>query len=236
MELKQDDEYSDKEIVAVLSAYNLEGSIGEIVKRTLPYVNKVLVLADGSTDDTAQAAKAEGAIVPEPELVRGKGFAVIKGIEESKKFDPDIVLLMDADGQHLPEEIPILVEPILANRADMVVGSRMKGVLKTSLINKVGNFGLKLISFLVTFKWLSDTESGFRAFRAIRLYELRLTARGYEIEGELLLKALHRHFRVVEVPISVPIAVPGVTVFDGFKAGWYKLKTGIGLKFRKVPG
>lgn len=231
MQSKQFNEHNDKEIIAVLCAYNLESSVGEIVKRTLPYVNKVLVLADGSTDKTDQAAQAAGAIVPEPELVRGKGFAVIKGIEESKKFDPDIVILMDADGQHLPEEIPILTEPILANRADMVVGSRQKGELRTSRINRIGNMGLKVISFIVTSKWLSDTESGFRAFRASRLYELKLNSRGYEIEGELLLRALHNRFRVEEVPIHVPFAVQGVTIIDGIKNGWFKLKLGIKLRY-----
>ena len=114
----------------------------------------------------------------------------------------------------------------------MVVGSRMLGTLRTSTINKFGNFGLKLISFGVTGRWLTDTESGFRAFLAPRLYELPLCSRGYEIESELLLRSLHAGFRVVEVPIHVPFAVPGVTVWDGLKVGWYKLRTGLALRFR----
>jgi len=222
---------SGHRVAAILPAFNLEKTIGGIIKRTKPFVDVVVVVSDGSTDRTDQAARAAGAYVPEPELVRGKGFAVIKGINATRNFDPYIVVLMDTDGQHLPEEIPYLIEPIMTNDAEMVVGSRMKGELKTSLINRIGNFGLKLISFLVTSKWLSDTESGFRAIRAKRLYELGLTSRGYEIEGELLLKALHKRFRVVEVPIHVPVAIPGVTVIDGLKNGWFKLKTGIKLKF-----
>ena len=69
-----------------------------------------------------------------------------------------------------------------------------------------------------------------RAFLAEKLCALRLSSRGYEIESELLLRALHADFRIVEVPITVPFAVPGVTVWDGFKVGWYKLKTGVRLK------
>lgn len=218
-------------VVAILPAYNLEKTIGEIVDRTKPFVDVVLVVSDGSTDRTAEAARAAGAYVPEPELVRGKGFAVIKGIEASKEFDPDVVVLMDTDGQHLPEEIPVLLKPILSNQADMVIGSRQKGELKTSLINKIGNLGLKLISFLVTLRWISDTESGFRAFNSERLYNLKLISLGYEIEGELLLRALHKGFRVEEVPIHVPFAVPGVTVIDGLKNGWFKLRVGVQLKF-----
>jgi hypothetical protein len=82
----------------------------------------------------------------------------------------------------------------------------------------------------VTWRWLTDTESGFRAFKAPKLFQLKLSSRGYEIESELLLRALHAKFKVKEVPIHVPFAVPGVTVWDGFKVGWYKLKNGTKLR------
>ena len=221
-----------RKVVAVLPAYNLEDSIADIVERTKPFVDAVRVVADGSKDGTGEAARAAGAVVPEPELVRGKGFAMIKGIEATKALEPDILIVMDSDGQHLPEEIPIMLEPFGEDGEgpyDMVVGSRMLGTLRTSTINKFGNWGLKIISFLVTFKWLTDTESGFRAFRANRLYELHLSSVGYEIESELLLRPMHAKFRITEVPITVPFAVPGVTVWDGFKIGWYKIKMGLRL-------
>lgn len=220
--------------VAVLPAYNLEKGIAAIVERTRPFVDQVIVTADASRDGTAAAARAAGAVVPEPEMVRGKGYALIKGIEASKAFAPEVVIVMDSDGQHLPEEIPVLLAPFEAGsgkpEVDMVVGSRMLGTLRTSTVNKFGNFGLKCISFAVTWRWLTDTESGFRAFRADKLYALPLSSRGYEIESELLLRALHAGFRVREVPIHVPFAVPGVTVWDGLKVGWYKLKNGTKLR------
>jgi glycosyltransferase involved in cell wall biosynthesis len=219
-------------VVAVLPAYNLEGSIAAIVERTKPFVDRVLVVADGSRDATGARAREAGALVPDPEAVRGKGFAMIKGIEATRALEPDIVIVMDSDGQHLPEEIPVLLAPFGPRGegpVDLVVGSRMLGTLRTSTINKFGNFGLKIISFLVTFRWLTDTESGFRAFRAERLHALHLGSRGYEIESELLLRPLHAGFRIAEVPITVPFAVPGVTVWDGFKIGWYKLKMGLSL-------
>ena len=220
-------------VVAVLPAYNLEKSIASIVERTIPYVDQVIVVADGSRDKTGEAARAAGAIVPEPDQIRGKGYAVIKGFRVALELNPDIVVLMDSDGQHLPEEIPPLLTPISSGGADMVVGSRMLGTLRTSRINKFGNWGLKIISFLVTGKWMTDTESGFRVFRSDKLAEMTLTSHGYEIESELLLKALHRKFRIKEVPITVPFAVPGVTVWDGLKVGVYKVRTGIRLKLGK---
>jgi len=220
----------ERRIVAVLPAYNLERGIAAIVERTLPFVDDVIVTCDGSRDRTGEAARAAGARVPEPEPVRGKGFAVIKGIAEARKAEAGIVILMDSDGQHLPEEIPVLLAPLREGRADAVIGSRMLGTLRTSTLNKFGNFGLKLISFAVTGRWMTDTESGFRAFLAERLFELPLSSRGYEIESELLLRALHARWRLVEVPITVPFAVPGVTVWDGLKVGWYKVRTGLALR------
>ena len=220
-------------VVAVLPAYNLEDSIAGIIERTRPFVDVVMVVADGSKDDTAGAARAAGALVPEPEQKRGKGFAMIKGIDATRDLDADIIIVMDSDGQHLPEEIPIMLAPF-ENQGeggiDMVVGSRMLGTLRTSTINKFGNFGLKIISFLVTWRWMTDTESGFRAFRADKLHSLKLKSVGYEIESELLLRAMHAKFRITEVPITIPFAVPGVTVWDGVKVGWYKVKTGLALK------
>jgi glycosyltransferase involved in cell wall biosynthesis len=220
-------------VVVILPAYNLETSIADIVRRTQPFCDTVLVVADGSRDATGARAREAGAFVPEPEKTRGKGFAVIKGIREAQALQPAIVLLMDSDGQHLPEEIPGMVAPLRAGAADMVVGSRMLGVLRTSTINKIGNWGLKIISFCVTGRWMTDTESGFRAFLAPKLFALHLHSRGYEIESELLLKALHLRYRIVEVPITVPFAVPGVTVWDGVKVAWFKIKTALALKLGK---
>jgi glycosyltransferase involved in cell wall biosynthesis len=221
------------DVIVILPAYNLGKSIINIVKRTLFFSKNVIVISDGSSDDTNSAARIGGAFCPEHTFTRGKGFAIRKGIEASKQFNPGIVIFMDADGQHLPEEIPLLIEPILKENIDMVVGSRIKGKLRTSFINKVGNYLLRILSFIVTFKWMTDTESGFKAFKAEKLYELKLESNGYEIESELLLRSLKKSFKIKEVPITVPEAVPGVTVKDGLKIGLYKIKLGIQLIFSR---
>lgn len=221
------------EKIAILAAYNLENSIGDIVKRTKKFVDEVIVISDGSLDNTHQNALKAGALCPKHSNIRGKGFAVRKGIKFSKKFNPEIIILMDSDGQHLPEEIPLMVAPIQNGLADVVVGSRMKGVLRTSPINKLGNFILKFISYFLTRKWFTDTETGFRAFIAKKLYFLELNSMFYEIESELLLKALHKGLIVIEVPITVPFSVPGVTIMDGIKAGIYKIRLGLKLKISR---
>jgi glycosyltransferase involved in cell wall biosynthesis len=219
--------------VAILAAYNLQGSISQIVGRTKKYVDVVIVVADGSSDNTYMKAIEAGAICPPNSNQRGKGFAVRKGIEFSKRFEPKYIILMDADGQHLPEEIPNVLNMVVNCDQDMAVGSRMKGKLRTSTVNKFGNLILKIISFMVTMRWFSDTESGFRAFKAEKLYQLELTSVRYEIESELLLKSLHKRYKIAEVPITIPKTVPGVTVMDGVKMGVYKIKISIQLYFSR---
>jgi len=222
--------YDNMKIATVLPAYNLEVEISDVVKRTSEYSDVVIVVTDGSEDNTRDEALKAGAECPKEVDRRGMGNAVRKGIEFSRKFDPDIVVLMDADGQHLPEEIPKLVEPIVEKNKDFVVGSRVMGELRTSKVNKIGNFGLKVITFLVTGKWFSDTESGFRAYKADKLYSLNLEAEEYEIESDLLLKSLEKGYDYKEVAITVPKAVPGVTVLDGIKMGLFKIKLSLKLK------
>jgi glycosyltransferase involved in cell wall biosynthesis len=209
--------------VALLPAYNLESSIAAIVQRTSPFVDRVIVVADASKDQTAQRAREAGAQVPEPEMVRGKGFALRKGIQEALALEPSFIVILDSDGQHLPEEIPQMLQPLREGRADLVSGSRFLGTLRTRFINKLGNHFLRMLSFALTWRWLSDTETGYRAFRADALARLPLHSNGYEIESEIMMASLLRKFRIVEVPIHVPMAVPGVTVWDGFKVAWFKI-------------
>ncbi|WP_371803572.1 glycosyltransferase family 2 protein [Candidatus Lokiarchaeum ossiferum] len=220
-----------KIVVAILPALNLENGIKDIVLRTKKYVDFAIVVSDGSTDNTRKNALEVGAKCPIQKNIRGMGNAIRKGIEFSKQFLPNIIVLIDADGQHLPEEIPHLINPILFQNYDFIIGSRMMGELKTSFINKIGNFGLKLITFVLLKKWFSDSETGFRAYKAEKLYSLKLISNGYEIETDILFRSMKRGYTFKEVPIFVPKAVRGVKITDGFKMGFFKIK--LYLKLRK---
>lgn len=217
-------------VATVLPAYNLEEEIEDVVLRTKEYSDVVIVVTDGSTDNTREEALKAGAKCPKEVDRRGMGNAVRKGIEFSKNFDPDIVVLMDADGQHLPEDIPKVIEPIIEEQKDFVVGSRFMGELRTSKINKIGNVGLKIITFLLTGEWFTDSETGFRAYKADKLYSLDLEAENYEIETDILFRSLKKGYEYKEVPVTVPKAVPGVTVLDGIKMGLFKIKLFLKLK------
>lgn len=222
----------NSKVVAISPAFNLESSIENTAGEILKYVNELIIVTDGSTDETNETAQKTGAIVLDEKNVRGKGNAVRRGIDYSKRLNPDFIVLIDADGQHQASEIPNLLKPLEVGKADMVVGSRMMGTLRTSIINKVGNNGLKIISFLVSGIWVTDTESGFRAFNT-KLYSLNLKSSFYEIESELFLRACHRKFKICEIPVAVPKAVSGVTFKDGLRNGWYKLYHGLRIRIGK---
>ena len=221
------------ESIAILPAFNLQESIGEIVKRTKEYVDHVIVVSDGSIDNTNRNAIIAGAICPFHTCNIGKGYAIRKGIEYSKKYNPKFIILMDSDGQHLPEEIPHLLQNLKNNNKDVVIGSRFKGILKTSLINRFGNTFLNILSFIMTGRWFSDIESGFRAFLSEKLYELNLETEDYNIDCELLLKSLHKGFRIVEVPITITKAISGITLMDGVKVALYTVKNGFIMNLRR---
>ncbi len=221
------------ESIAILPAFNLQDIIGDIVKRTKEFVDHVIVVSDGSDDNTNLNAIVAGAKCPLQTCNTGKGYAIRKGIEYSKRFNPKYIVLMDSDGQHLPEEIPHLLQNLKNNNKDVVIGSRFKGILKTSLINRFGNTFLNILSFIMTGRWFSDIESGFRAFLSEKLYELNLETEDYNIDCELLLKSLHKGFRIVEVPITITKAIPGITLMDGVKVALYTVKNGFIMNLRR---
>lgn len=210
-----------QKIVAILPAYNQEKNIANLIREVKQHVSETIVVSDGSTDRTAEIAAESGAIVPDPCNKRGKGNAIIRGIDVSKSLKPDVILLMDSDGQHNPEEIPKLLKPVIKDEADLVIGSRFLGILRTSNINKVGNCLLNLLHFLLTFKWVSDAESGYRVFKAEKIYGLNLTALRYEIESDALLEAIDKKLRIKEVPITIVKEEKGITLLDGLRIGMF---------------
>lgn len=185
-------------ISVVIPAYNEGSRIGNVLSRIPKFVDEVIVVDDGSTDGTAEVAESFGVKVLRFESNQGKGAAMREGIREA---GGDIIVFMDADGQHRPEEIIKLVEPIVRGRADFVIGSRIietRG--KRPLIRKVSNFlSTSLIKLKVGVD-VRDTQSGFRAIRREFLPEIE--SRRYEVETELLIKAVKKGARVEEVPVE----------------------------------
>ena len=190
-------------IVALIPAYNEERTIAKIVLKTKKYVDKVIVCDDGSTDMTGEIARALGAEVIRHERNMGKGVALRTGLEYAKKLDPDIVVVLDADGQHNPDEIPKLIEPLLRGETDIVIGSRFLTPNEIPLYRRIGN---RILTSLVNLKAgsrLTDTQSGFRAFNRRALEEIKVTEKGMSVESQMIIDAIKKGLRASEIPITV---------------------------------
>jgi len=192
-------------VVAVLPAYNEEIAIGSVVLRTKKCVDDVLVIDDGSIDRTVQIAEAAGARVIVHDNNMGKSAALKTGFDIESKNGTDIIVTLDADGQHNPDEIPRLIAPILAGEADVVNGSRyLNGNGRnTPAYRRIGQRILDCATNINTGQRITDTQSGFRAFAAHTLPVFRFKSNGLAIESEMLADAANAGLKVKEVEIGV---------------------------------
>ncbi len=199
---KEKKEFSH-DVTAIIPAYNEQVSIGSMVLRTKRFVDRVIVVDDGSTDKTAEIAVLAGAEIIKHKTNMGKGNALKTGFEAAK--DAEIVLTLDADGQHKTTDIPKLLKPIMDGEADMVNGSRyMNGDEKnTPAYRRVGQNVLDKATNFNGKSNVTDSQSGFRAFAAYTLPAFKFRETGYGIESEMIIEASNAGFRIVEVPIGV---------------------------------
>jgi glycosyltransferase involved in cell wall biosynthesis len=190
--------------VAEIPAYNEQRFIGSVVLQTLQYADTVIVVDDGSTDDTAQIAKAAGAQVVRHPHNQGKGIALNTGFSAARALDPQVVVTLDADGQHLPEEITRVVAPVLEDRADIVVGSRyLESKSKVPLHRVWGHKAFNLVNNLASGVSLSDSQSGFRAFSPSALRAISFRSNGFTVESEMQFLAQKHALRLSDIPITI---------------------------------
>jgi dolichol-phosphate mannosyltransferase len=189
-------------VTVVVPTKNEEGMIGEIVDSVRPYADEVLVIDGHSSDKTRDIAVQHGARV-ELDGGKGKGEALRRSMEVASS---EIVVFIDADGSHDPKDIPSLVGPIKADKADMVIGSRGKGgsdELHGTLEQFIRYSGSQIIMLAINYRFgsrLTDSQNGFRAIRRDVGRKLGLKSNLTTIEQEMLMRALKLGYRVDEVP------------------------------------
>jgi len=189
--------------LAIIPAFNEEKSIATVIQETMNYVDEVIVVDDYSTDNTGKIARLCGAAVIRNSANKGVGAAMKTGIAYAKKLEPKIVITIDADGQHRPDDIPLLIQPIIAGKADFVLGSRFlsKQLIDMPLLKKVGNRFLTVITSLLAGVKLTDAQTGFRALSRKALLSLKLVS-DFTYTQEMILVLCHKGLRCVEVPVQ----------------------------------
>jgi glycosyltransferase involved in cell wall biosynthesis len=191
--------------IVLIPAYNEEVAIGSVVLKTRSHVDEVFVVDDGSCDSTAVIAKAAGATVVQHEKNGGYGVALKTCFRVGKESNADIMVILDADGQHNPNDIKKLIEPIQNDKADITIGSRFIGAVKNE-VPVYRKIGMKFIDTIVNSDVkdkISDSQSGFRAYskRAISLIDIKENGMG--AGAEILIDAVSKKLRITEVPIKV---------------------------------
>jgi len=182
---------ADTQTLAIIPCYNEENTIGSVVLKTKRYVDKILVIDDGSTDETAKIAKDAGATVISHETNRGKGDAIKIGFTYALDHDFDYVVTIDGDGQHNPAEIPLLIGNIMNNGHDISLGFRVGQDTEMPKWRKVGKRVLDYATSFGSGGFVTDSQCGFRAFTKRAVKELTPTLQGnaFSVESEQLIKA-----------------------------------------------
>ncbi|WP_046743002.1 glycosyltransferase family 2 protein [Kordia zhangzhouensis] len=219
-------------IKVIIPAYNEEDSIASVIQEIPKEVHEVIVVSNNSTDNTEVNAKAVGAtVLKEPQ--KGYGYACLKGMDyiAAQSEQPNIVVFLDGDYSDYPEDLTKIVEPIIENDIDFVVGARVKSLRESSSMTPQQVFGNWLATFLMTlFFGAKFTDLGpFRAIKYKKLLQLNMEDKTYGWTVEMQLKALKQKLSYIEVPVrykrrigvsKVSGTVKG-TIFAGVKIlGW----------------
>lgn len=214
----------NKEIVCIIPTLNEGDTVVEVIRKAQQFTSHIVVVDGHSHDDTCERAKQAGADIIYQEG-KGKGWALRTAFNHVKS---DIYVTIDGDATYDARELDNLIQPIIDGRADMVVGSRLKGCMEPGSISRVNKIGNNLFNFLINHIFngeISDSQSGFRAITDHAMRQLNLTSRDFEVETEITIKALKAGLRIKEIPISYSRRRGTKSKLNSFKDGSRILKT-----------
>ena len=190
--------------IACIPAYNEESHIENLVKLTKKHVDSVVVCDDGSTDDTANIAKKAGAIVISHKTNKGYGAAIISLFNYARENNAEFMFTIDGDGQHNPDEIPLLLNTMTQHNVDVVIGSRFLN--QTTEAPGYRQRGIKIITSAANYGTdlkVSDSQSGFRAYSKNAIDAIHPTEENMSISTEILFKISNKGLSLAEIPITV---------------------------------
>jgi glycosyltransferase involved in cell wall biosynthesis len=226
-------------ILVAIPAYNEEVAIGSVVLRSWKYADDVIVVDDGSADNTAEVAALAGARVVKHEKNGGYGAAIKTCFDTARKVGVDIMIIIDADGQHSPDDIPRTVEEMVAAKSDIVIGSRfVDGNKKNQKIPAYRKLGMKVLDTATVAGSglnVSDSQSGFRAYSKKAIDRICIGEGGMGAGSEILIEAADQNLKISEVPIKVRYDLKGTSSKNPVAHGLSVLHSIIGFISQKKP-
>ena len=190
---------------AIVPTYNNAGTVVDVVRRTLSYIDDVIVVNDGSTDQTSTLLRELGKLIDVVDYCenRGKGYALKRGFERARQLGFDHAVTLDADGQHYPEQLPLFAEAIIEHPEALIVGNRKLQQKNMPGKNTFANYFSNFWFTLQTWQYLPDTQTGYRVYPLRSLHGLSCLTHRYEAELELLVAAAWHDTKLVSLPIEV---------------------------------
>ena len=192
-----------KSVVVCIPAYNEEKNIAKLIVDVQKFADEIIVIDDGSTDFTPKIVKALGVKIIQHKKNQGKGAALRTGFLHAMNYSPDVVVTIDADGQHNPSDIPKIIHPIINGKVDVVIGSRSDKT-KMPRYRKIGLNGINFLNRIAIKSNIKDTQSGFRAYSIKSLNVLaQETFQDYSVEFEQLNVLTKKGCEIIEVPVEI---------------------------------
>jgi glycosyltransferase involved in cell wall biosynthesis len=224
-------------VIVAIPAFNEEVAIGSVILRSKTYADEVVVIDDGSKDKTARIARLAGAEVIVHDANEGKGAGIRDAFDYAKKAHADILVLIDGDGQHNPDEIPSLLLPITNGEADIVNGSRFMNGYGHNVpkYRRIGQEVLTMATNMGSSAHITDSQNGFRAFSKKTFNRFNFQENGMAIESEMLMDAANANLRIKEVPIDVRYDVDNGSTYNPIRHGFGVLGKVIGLISQRRP-
>lgn len=226
-------------LMVAIPAYNEEVAIGSVIARCKKYADSIVVIDDGSSDHTVEVARLLGAEVISHGMNRGYGAAIRSCFEAAKSRGASALVIIDGDGQHDPDDIPLLVAELKKSGADIVIGSRFVGGNGKNqhipAYRKVGMKVLDLATSVGSGLSVSDSQSGFRAYSSKAIREIDPEDMGMGIGSEILIKAAEKRLKVSEVPIKARYDIPGTSTENPVVHGFTCLRSILRIGSKRRP-